>query len=60
MQEHVQELERMQNLIDQLQGKLDEATEIAKLDLEQKYEQRLEFVRKMHQEELYETRRLAI
>lgn len=56
----MQELERMQSLIDQLQGKLDEATEIAKLDLEQKYEQRLEFVRKMHQEELYETRRLAI
>lgn len=55
---HVEDLERMQASIDHLEQALAEATQLAESNLQNKYEQRLEMVRKCHQEELAAVRLL--
>ena len=58
MQEHQQELEEIQIHINELEDRLARATEQANIDAESKYEKRLQLIKKMHEEEIFEIRQL--
>ena len=51
-------MEEMQGHVNELEERLDGVAEQAQIDADAKYEKRLEFIKKMHEEEIFEIRSL--
>lgn len=51
-------MEEMQGHVNELEERLDGVAEQAQIDADAKYEKRLELIKKMHEEEIFEIRSL--